>query len=175
MPREHLRSLTVTQRQSKQPLTCVYRGPGAGLVEIMWRSRLVPARVCCLRTTARYSNLCAPWPPWAGIDIRTGLHHLIATRTVPVVCIQKASVPWTRRGPSEVCSGSSQLRTPPTYGLRSRESGDSGRRGPGRRPGPVGARRTSRLTLISLPVGNPLIRRDCCDVFREDGAVAARP
>jgi hypothetical protein len=79
---------------------------------------------------------------------------------------------WTER---EVCSRSSQLRTPPTYGLRSRESCDSGRRGPGRRPGPVGTRRTSRLTLISLPVGNLLIRRDYCEVFREDGAVAARP
>ena len=71
------------------------RRPGAGLVETMWRSRLVPARVCRLRTAARYSNLCAPRLSGAGIDIHTGLHHSIATRTVPVVCIQKASL----RGP----------------------------------------------------------------------------
>ena len=55
--------------------------PRAGLVETLWRSRLAPARVCRLRTAARYSNLCAPRPPWAGIDIRTGLHRKVTGRT----------------------------------------------------------------------------------------------
>jgi len=49
-------------------------------------------------------------------------------RSVPIVCIQKADAPWTRRGPSvrsapvPLCS--SQLSTPPTYGLRSCSPGE---------------------------------------------------
>ena len=34
----------------------------------------------------------------AGIHTRAGLHRLTASRDAPVVCIQKASAPWTRHG-----------------------------------------------------------------------------
>jgi hypothetical protein len=52
-------------------------------------ARPIPTYACRLRTAARYSNLCALRPQWAGINIRTRLHRLTASRAAPVVCIQK--------------------------------------------------------------------------------------
>jgi hypothetical protein len=52
------------------------------------------------RTAARYSNTCGLRQSWAAINTRTKLRRSTTYWDAPVVCIQKASTPWTRRGPS---------------------------------------------------------------------------
>jgi hypothetical protein len=53
-----------------------------------------------------------------------GLHCLTANRTAPVVCIQKASALWTRRGPGSMSAA--DLRS-----WEQRETTDSGVVSPG--------------------------------------------
>jgi hypothetical protein len=40
------------------------------------------------------------WPSWAADRTHARLHRLSVSRAAPVVCIQEANPPWTKRGPS---------------------------------------------------------------------------
>jgi hypothetical protein len=63
------------------------------------------ARACRLHTAARYSNLYALRPPWAGVDILTRLGSLIASRVAPVVCIQMLSLTRTSHTAAGIMPG----------------------------------------------------------------------
>ena len=65
----------------------------------------------------RYSNPHALRPSRAVIGTSARLRDSTTNRTAPIVCIQKASAPWTRRGPSRMlpilgAEHTADLRTP---------------------------------------------------------------